>query len=112
MFDKAMPHIERAIEQCHFYAFDLEMTGLHVADQRESWIDDMEDRYSVVRFCAVPHQLLSERFPPMRATAAPKAHTAYISKMTGATPLVVGSQSSTDCCTSNRHVQPGFIHLS
>lgn len=56
MFDKAMPHITRAIEHCHFYAFDLEMTGLHVSDQRESWIDDMEDRYRVVRlnrlFCS------------------------------------------------------------
>ena len=53
MFDKAMPHITRAIEQCHFYAFDLEMTGLHVSDQRESWIDDMEDRYRVVRHCCI-----------------------------------------------------------
>lgn len=48
MFDKALPHVERAIEQCHYYAFDLEMTGLHVSDQRESWVDDMEDRYRVV----------------------------------------------------------------
>ena len=48
MFDKALPHVERAIELCHFYAFDLEMTGLHVSDQRESWVDDMEDRYRVV----------------------------------------------------------------
>ena len=53
MFDKAMPHITRAIEQCHFYAFDLEMTGLHISDQRESWIDDMEDRYRVVRHCCL-----------------------------------------------------------
>ena len=51
MFDKALPHVERAIEQCHFYAFDLEMTGLHVSDQRESWVDDMEDRYRVVGSC-------------------------------------------------------------
>ena len=58
MFDKAMPHIERAIEQCHFYAFDLEMTGLHVSDQRESWVDDMEDRYRVVRLDHSPHLLL------------------------------------------------------
>ena len=49
MFDKAMPHVVRAIEQCHFYSFDLEMTGLHVSDQRESWVDEMEDRYRVVR---------------------------------------------------------------
>ncbi|CAK0787612.1 hypothetical protein CVIRNUC_010834 [Coccomyxa viridis] len=49
MFEKALPHVERAIEQCHFYAFDLEMTGLHVSDQRESWVDDMEDRYRVYR---------------------------------------------------------------
>ena len=48
MFDKAMPHVVRAIEQCHFYSFDLEMTGLHVSDQRESWVDEMEDRYRVV----------------------------------------------------------------
>ena len=51
MFDRALPHVERAIEQCHFYAFDLEMTGLHVSDQRESWVDDMEDRYRVVGPC-------------------------------------------------------------
>ena len=51
MFDKALPHVERAIEQCHFYAFDLEMTGLHVSDQRESWVDDMDDRYRVVGSC-------------------------------------------------------------
>ena len=51
MFDKVLPHVERAIEQCQFYAFDLEMTGLHVSDQRESWVDDMEDRYRVVGSC-------------------------------------------------------------
>ena len=48
IFDKALPHVKRAIEQCHYYAFDLEMTGLHVSDQRGSWVDDMEDRYRVV----------------------------------------------------------------
>ena len=58
MFDKAMPHIERAIDQCQFYAFDLEMTGLHVSDQRESWVDDMEDRYRVVRLDHSHHLLL------------------------------------------------------
>lgn len=57
MFDKALPHVERAIEQCHFYAFDLEMTGLHVSDQRESWIDDMEDRYRVVNVSGPCQQL-------------------------------------------------------
>jgi hypothetical protein len=48
IFEKALPHVERAIEQCEYYAFDLEMTGLHVSDQGGSWVDDMEDCYRVV----------------------------------------------------------------
>ena len=58
MFDKALPDVERAIEQCHYYAFDLEMTGLHVSDQRESWVDDMEDRYKVVSLLLNPAEAI------------------------------------------------------
>lgn len=47
-FAKALPLVEKALERCHFYAFDLEMTGLHVVDKREDFLDDIQDRYEVV----------------------------------------------------------------
>ncbi len=47
-FAKALPLVEKALEQCQFYSFDLEMTGLHVTDKREDFLDDIQDRYEVV----------------------------------------------------------------
>ena len=42
-----------------FYSFDLEMTGLFLQDTREEYLDDIEDRYKVVRVaaqcCQPPH---------------------------------------------------------
>lgn len=48
-FAKALPLVEKALDRCHFYAFDLEMTGLHVVDKREDYLDDIQERYEVVR---------------------------------------------------------------
>jgi hypothetical protein len=47
-FAKALPLVEKALEQCHFYSFDLEMTGLHVVDKREEYLDDIQERYEAV----------------------------------------------------------------
>ncbi|BDA49408.1 Poly(A)-specific ribonuclease PARN [Coccomyxa sp. Obi] len=47
-FAKALPLVEKALERCQFYSFDLEMTGLHVTDKREDYLDDIQDRYEVL----------------------------------------------------------------
>lgn len=51
-FAKALPLVEKALERCQFYSFDLEMTGLHLRDKREDFLDDIQDRYKVV--CTQP----------------------------------------------------------
>lgn len=48
-FSATLPLVEQALQRCHFYAFDLEMTGLFQADTHENYLDDIEDRYRVVR---------------------------------------------------------------
>lgn len=48
-FKEALPAVKQALEDCEFYAFDLEMTGLHMRDGAPPYLDEMEDRYRQVR---------------------------------------------------------------
>lgn len=47
-FDEVLPAVRAALADCHFFALDCEMTGLHVRDQRFSFHTDMQDQYSTV----------------------------------------------------------------
>ena len=40
--------MREALEACQFYAFDLEMTGLHLRDGMPPFLDEMDDRYQLV----------------------------------------------------------------
>lgn len=51
-FKEALPAVREALEACQFYAFDLEMTGLHLKDGMPPFLDEMDDRYRTVS-CAV-----------------------------------------------------------
>jgi poly(A)-specific ribonuclease len=45
-FDTVLPHIKQALDQCTFFSFDCEMTGLFLGDRRQgSFFDDIEERY-------------------------------------------------------------------
>lgn len=43
-FARMIPMIQRALNQCEFYSFDCEMTGLILDTQREEFFDDMQER--------------------------------------------------------------------
>ncbi|MEW5316777.1 MAG: hypothetical protein WDW38_008127 [Sanguina aurantia] len=45
-FARMIPMIQRALNQCEFYSFDCEMTGLILDTQREEFFDDMQERYT------------------------------------------------------------------
>ena len=47
-FDEVLPAVRAALADCHFFALDCEMTGLHVRDQRFSFHADMQDQYTTV----------------------------------------------------------------
>lgn len=40
-----LPLVKEALERCTFFAFDLEMTGLFLADNRHQYLDDFEERW-------------------------------------------------------------------
>lgn len=55
-FVETLPHVKEALDGCDYFAFDCEMTGIHVHDpyrDREgkppAFLDDVEDRYDEVR---------------------------------------------------------------
>ena len=43
-FKEMLPAVEQALKECDFYAFDCEMTGLFLDNNREEYLDDMQDR--------------------------------------------------------------------
>jgi poly(A)-specific ribonuclease len=45
-FDTILPHIKQALDECTFFSFDCEMTGLFLGDRNQgSFFDDIEERY-------------------------------------------------------------------
>lgn len=48
-FQATLPAIQHALDECLFFAFDCEFTGLHVDDARHQFLDTMEERYQQVR---------------------------------------------------------------
>lgn len=48
-FEEVLPAVREALAACHFFALDLEMTGLHVRESRFSFHDDIQDQYEQVR---------------------------------------------------------------
>lgn len=44
-FAEVLPLVKDALEQCQFYSFDCEMTGLRLGQHREEMLDDLENRY-------------------------------------------------------------------
>lgn len=53
-FKEALPAVKEALEACQFYAFDLEMTGLHLKDGMPPFLDEMDDRYRTVSLAVGP----------------------------------------------------------
>lgn len=49
-FEEVLPAVRTALEGCHYFSFDLEMTGLHVKESRSSFFEDIHDRYAQARF--------------------------------------------------------------
>ena len=49
-FQQSLPIIKQALQECHFFAFDCEMTGLDTAETRQEYLDEIEDRYQLVSF--------------------------------------------------------------
>ena len=48
-FSEVLPIVEQALKDCHFYAFDCEMTGLkHTYNDSISYFADMQERYAQV----------------------------------------------------------------
>lgn len=48
-FEATLPAIQHALDECLFFTFDCEFTGLHVDDARYQFLDTMEERYQQVR---------------------------------------------------------------
>ncbi|KAF5829284.1 ribonuclease H-like domain-containing protein [Dunaliella salina] len=48
-FSDKLPAIRQALQECNFYSFDLEMTGLFMDSCHANPLDDMQDRYAKVR---------------------------------------------------------------
>ena len=47
-FKEVLPAVQQALTDCQFYAFDLEMTGIHMRDGAPPYLDEMDDRYRQV----------------------------------------------------------------
>ena len=45
-FRESLPVIRQALADCHFFAFDCEMTGLTAQDSKQEYLDEVEDRYA------------------------------------------------------------------
>ena len=48
-FQQSFPIIKEALQECQFFAFDCEMTGLDTAESKQEYLDEIEDRYHYVR---------------------------------------------------------------
>lgn len=48
-FQQSLPVIKQALHDCQFFAFDCEMTGLEVLETKQEYLDEVEDRYHLVR---------------------------------------------------------------
>ncbi len=51
-FRAALPAIKAALQECSFFAFDLEMTGLFLDHHSEHYFDEPQDKWSRVREAA------------------------------------------------------------
>lgn len=51
-FKDSIPLLQQALHECHFVAFDCEMTGLFLDNNDNAFVDDMPARYEKV--CALP----------------------------------------------------------
>ena len=49
-FQQSLPIIQQALQDCQFFAFDCEMTGLEVLACKQEYLDEIEDRYHMVIF--------------------------------------------------------------
>ena len=47
-FKDVLPGVVAALQDCDFFAFDCEMTGLNETDGSSGYMDDIEDRYHQV----------------------------------------------------------------
>ena len=47
-FQQSLPVIKQALQDCQFFAFDCEMTGLDVQESTQEYLDEIEDRYHTV----------------------------------------------------------------
>lgn len=55
-FQQSLPVIKQALQDCQFFAFDCEMTGLEVQESTQEYLDEIEDRYHLVMpacFCFI-----------------------------------------------------------
>eukprot|EP00201_Polytomella_parva_P008215 CAMPEP_0175058970 /NCGR_PEP_ID=MMETSP0052_2-20121109/12158_1 /TAXON_ID=51329 ORGANISM="Polytomella parva, Strain SAG 63-3" /NCGR_SAMPLE_ID=MMETSP0052_2 /ASSEMBLY_ACC=CAM_ASM_000194 /LENGTH=75 /DNA_ID=CAMNT_0016324439 /DNA_START=177 /DNA_END=404 /DNA_ORIENTATION=+ len=44
-FEEVFPLIESAVRRCEFYSFDFEMSGIHTANYKTEYLDEIEDRH-------------------------------------------------------------------
>jgi hypothetical protein len=44
-FEATLPSIKEALDECEFFAFDCEMTGLFLDGHKHEYLDDMQDRW-------------------------------------------------------------------
>jgi hypothetical protein len=44
-FHELLPAVRAALDECQFFSFDCEMTGLSPEGQHDNYLDDYEDRY-------------------------------------------------------------------
>jgi poly(A)-specific ribonuclease len=58
-FHDVLPSVREALQSCHFYSFDCEMTGLYLETTREDPLDDYETRYEKAALSA-EHFLLTQ----------------------------------------------------
>lgn len=59
-FAASLPAIKQALQQCQFFSFDCEMTGLYLPNQDDHAADDVDDRY--VKAAAAAEQFLVAQF--------------------------------------------------
>lgn len=59
-FAATLPAIKQALQDCQFFSFDCEMTGLFLPNQDDHLVDDVDDRY--VRTAAAAEQFLVAQF--------------------------------------------------
>ncbi|KAG1655504.1 hypothetical protein FOA52_008523 [Chlamydomonas sp. UWO 241] len=70
-FEAMLPAVEAALRDCTFFAIDCEMTGLFLEGSRESFLDEMPDRYARLRESS--QSFVVNQFGLSCFTAAPRA---------------------------------------